>query len=166
LDSLFVGREVKMKRLIFLILLIMLIVVGCPQQSEQMPAEPITVHLSFPDGAPPLNQEAKLVCTVKTPARSAKNMSVSINLPEALELVSGDLSWSGDIAQGSEVEIIRAVVGSVKAGNWTIEATTYIDPEKHGGYGGTGKYNIYVSVFESSAEWGIYPPWYRNDFGC
>jgi len=157
-----------MKRILLPILVVitMLIIAGCPQQSEQMPAEPITVHLSFPDGAPPLNQEAELVCMVKTPARSAKNMSVSVNLPEAFELVSGDLSWSGDISQGSEVEVIKAVVRSTKTGNWTIEATTYIDPEKHGGYGGTGRYFVYVSVFDNSAKWGIYPPWYKNYFGC
>jgi hypothetical protein len=158
---------VKRILLIIICMLIMPLVPACNLfWHESPPAEPITVHLSFPDGAPPLNQEAELVCTVKTPAMSAKNLSLSINLPEALELVSGDLSWSGDIAQGVKVEVIKAVVRSTKTGNWTIEATTYIDPEKHGGYGGTGRYFIYVSVFENSAKWGIYPPWYKHGFSC
>lgn len=151
-----------MKRLTFLILLIMLSVVGCPQQSEQAPSSPITVDLSFPDGAPPLNQEAELVCTVRTPAMSAKNLGVSIDLPEALEVMSGNLSWSGDVAEGSEVEIIRAVVRSVKTGNWTIELNRYLDPEENGWFGFQNPYPIYISISEDLAEWGATPPWYKN----
>jgi hypothetical protein len=154
------------KRLIFLVLLIMLIVVGCPQQSEQAPSPPITVDLSFPDGAPPLNQEAELVCTVRTPAMSAKNLGVSINLPEALELVSGDLSWSGDVVQGSKIEIIRAVVRSVKTGNWTIELNRYLNPDENGGFGFQNPRPFYISISEDSAEWGSTPPWYKHGFGC
>ena len=143
----------------------MLIVVGCPQQSAQAPAVPITVHLSFPDGAPPLNQQAELVCTVRTPAGFAKNMSLSINLPEALELVSVDLSWSGDVARGTEVEVIEAVVRSVKTGNWTVELVAYLDPDENGGFGISGSSYIYISISEDSAEWGIRPP-RQGDFSC
>jgi len=158
-----------MKRILLLIItcvLIMPLVPACnlfPHESP--PAEPITVHLSFPDGAPPLNQEAELVCTVKTPAMSAKNLSLSVNLPEALELVSGDLSWSGDVAQGGEIEVIRAVVRSVEIGNWTIELIAYLDPEENGGFAISGSSHIYVSISEDSAEWGINPP-RQGGFSC
>jgi hypothetical protein len=147
---------------ILLLILIMLIASGCPQQSEQMPSPPITVELSFPDGAPPLNQEAELVCTVNTPVRSANNMSLSVNLPEALELVSGKLSWDGDVAKGEEAEVIRAVVRSVKTGNWTIELNRYLDPEENRGFGFQNPAPYYISISEDSAEWGITPPWYEG----
>jgi hypothetical protein len=122
----------------------------------------MTVELSFPNGAPPLNTEAELVCIVKTPAMSAKNLGVSVSLPEALELVSGDLSWFGDVAEGDEVEIIRAVVRSVKTGNWTIELNRYLDPEENGGVGFQNPDPFYISISEDSAEWGTTPPWYKG----
>jgi len=92
----------------------------------------------------------------------AKNMSVSVNLPEALELVSGELSWVGDVAEGDEAEVIRAVVRSVKTGNWTIEVHKYLNPEEHGGLGNSYWHPIYISISEDSAEWGVTPPWYEG----
>ena len=147
-----------MKRILLIIvcLLIIPLVSAC---GGGAPSPPITVNLSFPDGAPPLNQEAELVCTVNTPVRSANNMSLIINLPEALELVSGDLSWSGNVAKGSEVEIIRAVVRSVKTGNWTIELNRYLDPDENRGFRFQNPDPYFISISEDSAEWGITPPW-------
>ena len=160
--------KLRIKRLLLISILFCLILTllspGCPQQpatEEMPPAPPITVELSFPDGAPPLSHEAKLNCVVKA-RRNFENMSVEIGLPEGFELVSGDLSWVGDIPSGDDLEVIRATVRAVKTGNWTIEATTYIDPEKHSGFGGTGRYPIYVSISEDSSEWGIYPPWHEG----
>jgi hypothetical protein len=150
---------------VLLVLLPVSLVVGCPQQPEPeeiSPAEPITVNLSFPDGAPPLNQEAELVCTVNALSMPVKNMSVSVNLPEALELVSGELSWVGDVAEGDEAEVIKAVVRSVKTGNWTIELTAYLNPEENGGLKISGSAHIYISISEDSAEWGVTPPWYEG----
>ena len=152
-----------MKRILFLIItcvLIMPLVPACNLfPHETPPAASLAVLLSFPDGAPPLNQEAELVCTVNAPARSAKNLGVSVSLPEALELVSGDLSWFGDVTEGDEVEIIRAVVRSVKTGNWTIELNRYLNPEENGGFGFQNPDPLYISISEDSAEWGITPPW-------
>jgi hypothetical protein len=88
-----------------------------------------------------------------------KNMSVSVNLPEALELVSGELSWVGDVAEGNEVEVIRAVVRSVDTGNWTIELIRNLNPEEHGWSGFINPAPFYISISADSAEWGITPPW-------
>ena len=38
-----------------------------------------------------------------------------------------------NVPKGAGVEVIRAVVKSVKVGNWTIEVLGYIDPEERGG---------------------------------
>jgi hypothetical protein len=147
---------------ILLVILIMPIASGCPWQSEQEPAASLAVYLSFPDGAPPLNREAELVCTVDAPARSAKNLGVSVSLPEALELVSGDLSWSGDVAEGDEIEIIRAVIRSVEIGHWRIELNRYLDPEENRGFGFQNPDPYFISIYENLAEWGTTPPWYEG----
>ena len=141
-----------------------LLLPGCGQHSNGSPSPPITVELSFPDGAPSLNQEAELVCIVNA-YEPAKNMSVSVNLPEALELVSGELSWVGDVAAEDEVEVINTIVRSVKTGNWTIELTAYLNPEENEGVGISGSAYIYKSISEDSAEWGKYPPWYEGGGG-
>ena len=130
--------------------------------SATAPASPIAVEVSFPDGAPPLNCEAELNCIVEARSLSIKDMSVEIRLPEALELVSGNLSWVGDIAKGEQSEVISAVVRAVQTGNWTIEVHKSLDPKEHGGIGGNFSHPIYISISEDSAEWGITPPWYQK----
>ncbi len=155
-----------MKRILLPMLFIgVLLLPGCGQHSNDSPAPPITVELSFPDGAPPLNQEAKLVCTVNAHAMPVKNISVSVNLPEALELVSGELSWVGDVAERDEVEVIRAIVRSIKTGNWTIELIRNLNPEEHGWFGFINPAPYYISISEDSAEWGVTPPWQGGSDG-
>lgn len=138
---------------------------GCVWRPNIAPTEPVTVEVSFPHGAPPLGQTAELICIVKARAISVRNMSLEISLPEALELAHGELSWTGNISEGDEVEVISAVVKAVKTGNWAIEVHSYFNPEEHGFYGGDGWHTIYVSISEDSAEWGIYPPWYEGGGG-
>ena len=136
---------------------------GCTWMPNTAPMEPFTGYLSFPDGAPRLGQTAELIYVVKAEAINIKNMTVEVNLPEAFELVSGDLSWTGDIAKGDEAEVIRAVIKSVEVGNWTIETSGHLNPEENGGVGMSGSGPaIYVAVSEDSAEWGKYPPWYEG----
>ena len=136
---------------------------GCGLKGNSAPAEPVIIDVSFPADAPLLGQTAELICVVKAHIFDVRNMSLEIILPEALELVSGDLSWMGNISEGEEVEVISAVVKSVKTGNWTIEVHGYINPEEHGYYGGEGWFPIYVSISEDSAEWGTVPPWYKGE---
>lgn len=92
-------------------------------------------------------------------------MSVEIRLPEGLELVSGELFWFGDIAEGNEVEVIRAVVRSVDTGNWTIELIRNLNPEEHGWSEFIDPAPFYISISEDSAEWGITPPWQTGGDG-
>ena len=150
--------------LLLLLPLILLSTPGCNSSlRESPPASPITVEVSFPNGAPPLNKEAELTCIIK-PQCILKNMSIEIRLPEGFELVSGDLSWFGDISSGDDLEVIRANVRAVKTGNWTIESRWAINPEEQSGVSLVPGWipRIYVSVSEDSAEWGITPPWYKD----
>lgn len=118
---------------------------------------------AFPDGAPRLNHEARLIVKVNARAIRAKDMSANVSLPEGFELVSGNLSWVGDVAEGSEVEVIIAVIRAIKEGNWTIRTVSYIDPKEHGFLAGPANYPIYVRVSKDLAEWGVTPPWYKKD---
>jgi len=101
---------------------------------------------------------------VMEPGCILENISIEIRLPEGFELVSGELSWFGDISSGDELEVIRATVRAVKTGNWTIESRCAINPEKQCGISVVPGWHpaIYVSVSEDSAEWGITPPWYEG----
>lgn len=122
---------------------------------------PLTVNLLFPDGAPRLNQIALLVITVKANYMDATNMIVRVNLPEALELVSGELSWNGSVIKGDQVDVIKATVKSVKTGNWQIGIYKYVNPDENG-FGADGEVPFYISISEDSAQWGKTPPWYKG----
>jgi len=173
-----------MKHLIVIILTCMLPIlpaVGCDQDQAEPasketptvpisekniptePSPPITVDLSFPDGAPSLNQEAKLICIFKT-LRDLKNVTVEIRLPEGFELINGELSWMGDISAGDELKIIDTTIRAVEIGNWAIEIRQSMNPEKQSNLSFYPDWQdgIYVSVSEDSAEWGIRPPWFKE----
>ncbi len=154
--------------LVMAISLILISVPSCGSSPEDSP--PITVKLSFPDGAPPLNQEARLVCTVGTFV-AFTDLSVDISLPDGFELVSGRLSTSLDYYKPvdyyrlspqqanelDEFDVIDAVVRSVKVGNWTITCNAYLGPDTPAVLQDEES-AIYVSVSEHSAEWRTTPP--------
>ncbi|MBM2824676.1 MAG: hypothetical protein HW402_340 [Dehalococcoidales bacterium] len=153
-------------------LVLFLLTTGCvvkpppnPDVSPIPPASPVVLDISFPDGAPLLNHEARLAVKVTVRTFGVNNMSVNVSLPDAFQLVSGNLSWVGDIARGDKVtvEAITAVVRAVKTGNWTIDTLFNFDPGNGFRVGeGGGHYRVYVTVSERSAQWGIRPPWYKG----
>ena len=166
------GWKIYCKKISVLLLnlsIIVLLISGCtaPQETDNgktEPADPIDVDISFPNGAPPLNQTAELVCIVNNHTYgNLRDMSVDITLPDGFELVSGELSWLGDVPEGDEVEVIRAVIKSVKVGHWKIDCTSYLDPDKHGGLGRFDAFDVYVLVTEDSAEWAYWALWYSKD---
>lgn len=118
---------------------------------------------SFPDGAPPLNKEAELLCTVDTDFETEikdLNLRVSVDLPEGLQLVSGNLSWEGQvIAQPDEsVPTVRALVRSVKKGKWQIRVYGYLQKEYPGFTFLPGGFPVYLDISDDMAEWSLDPP--------
>jgi hypothetical protein len=129
------------------------------QKTQVPPTEPISLRVEFPDGAPPFNETATFICIVITRSMAAKDVSVTVKLPRAFELVSGNLTWQGNLPQGNETPVINAVIKSVETGDWTIDVRGYIDPEKHGLFGGNLYYPVYVRVTDKTAEWRLNPPY-------
>ncbi len=71
-------------------------------------------------GEPILNHEVEIVLSVN-PVMDAPNTSITLFLPEGIELVQGDLYWEGDIKKGDLVEIL-IMVKSIQEGQWEILA--------------------------------------------
>jgi hypothetical protein len=136
--------------------------------NETAPAEPVYVDLSFPNGAPRLNQTAELRCVIEilTPSLTADNVTIKINLPDGLQYVSGDLSaefgsmtyYSNKTSLPDKGEL-TAVIKPIRAGNYTIEAKLSLTPRDSDFTLGSGLHRIYLSVSENSSEWGTVPPW-------
>jgi hypothetical protein len=161
--------------------LLMLLAVGCNSVGERnstntttetppIPtnsvADPYFFEVSFPNGAPALNQVAQLRVITVHRTDIVDDVKIEVSLPEGFILISGDLTWSADSLPYGETEVINAQIKSQKTGNWVIEIlmqykglfiseseniTTHPSHE--------AKYRIFVSVTEESAEWGINPPW-------
>ena len=127
-----------------------------PASTPSTPLPDMSLDVSFPDGVPPLNETAALVCTITTRANSGlwKDIGVSFVLPDAFELVSGETSWKGDIAPASNITALNAVLKSVKTGNYTINLEKTF-PRSDGSFG-KDAFPIYVKILENSAEWNIY----------
>ncbi|MFC2049803.1 hypothetical protein ACFLTN_01330 [Chloroflexota bacterium] len=134
---------------------------GCSTEGNttNAPLPLVSVELSFPHGAPRLNQTAELRCLVEL-SIPADNITLELNLPDGLELVSGDFpAHLGTMTEG-EAKEINAIIRPVEVGNYTIEvkrSLVFQDPLVY--RPGPGLYYIYLSVSEHSAEWGTVPPW-------
>lgn len=128
--------------------------------------QPDYVNLSFPNGAPRLNQPAELHCVVGTAGLVADNVTVKINLPDGLQYVSGDLSAEfgtmpiivKPMPAIDKKEII-AIIRPIRSGNYTIEAKLSLIFRDLSSTLGPGLFVIYLSVSDNSAEWGTVPPW-------
>lgn len=123
------------------------------------PLQPISVDISFPNGAPSLNQTAQLKCVVKSSLKNESTLQLVIALPDAFQLISGDLSWQGVIPRESEIVAIDINIKSIKTGNWTINLYSHGISIPLGGYTVEGINPIYIQVMENEAKWGTVPPW-------
>jgi hypothetical protein len=131
------------------------------RQTTNVPLEePILIVLSFPDGAPSLNQTAELSCVIKSPGMDSINTKIDLNvvLPDAFQLISGDLSWHGIVLGKSEIEVINVKIKSIKTGNFTINVLDHV-VDNGSGFGGDGTNTLYVAVSNTSAKWDTIPPW-------
>lgn len=59
-------------------------------------SDPYFLEVSFPDGAPALNQVAQLKVVAVHKGRIVNDVQIEVILPEGFILVSGELSWSID----------------------------------------------------------------------
>ena len=59
-------------------------------------------------GEPILNQEVEILFSIK-PVLEAPNTTISVYLPEGIELVHGDIHWEGDIQKDEVVQITFTV---------------------------------------------------------
>jgi hypothetical protein len=147
---------------IIILLILLASALGLSSCTTESPAPPVNLELSFPHGAPHLNKTAELLCLVRTPALSADNVTVKINLPDGLQLVSGNLSAQFGTMSKGDVRELKAIIKPIKVGNYAIEAKlTLVPPQMSTFHLGPGLYTVYLSVAENWAQWGKYPPGYH-----
>jgi hypothetical protein len=163
-----------MKNAIFALFMVLILAVGltscgggekATQAATAVPetttAEPVSVVLTFPDGAPRLNESAVFKCTVINNSAIDKKMSIDLGVQAtAFTLESGSLSWSGTVPANSEATVIEAMLKSFHTGHWQIDAKYHIDTEPDG-YGGDFTSTIYVQSGIPSSQWGTTPPWQK-----
>ena len=85
-------------------------------------------------------------------------IDLNVKLPDAFELVSGSLSWSGDISGRGTVTLVSAQVRSKEVGNWIIEIPLHITVDVDWLKPNDRVIKTYVTVTEDSATWGNDPP--------
>ena len=129
--------------LVFVIVMVVVLSLGCLQKEseevippmptpEGVPSTPIEVNLSI-SKAPALNQTVELTCTVSS-IFDVPNTTAQIILPDGARLVSGDLTWRGDLGADKPIFFSAKIVFK-EAGNWAIEAVArhVIDEENSWG---------------------------------
>jgi hypothetical protein len=84
------------------------------------PSSPLSVDLTM-ERAPRLNETVVVTCTVKSLGYDAPDTTASINLPEGVVLVSGNIDWHGDLNADIPIEF-SAVIKFTEEGKWIISA--------------------------------------------
>ena len=154
---------------LFLAIILAIGLSGCGSEDKTTPAgastpevvtgEPVSVVLTFPDGAPRLNESKTFKCAVINNSAADKKINIDINAPKgSFVLESGSLSWSGTVPANSNATVIEATLKSDNTGHWQIDAYYNIDAEPDG-YGGDFTSTIYVKMGIPASEWGTTPPW-------
>lgn len=114
----------------------------------------ISPELSLPR-APKLGQTGELTLTA-TAMVDAPNAQVSIQLPREIELVSGNLQWSGNMARG-DVVVLKATIRPAKAGKWLIQSALAFSRDPGVLRFLPGHY-LYLYVFEDGSDTVEGPP--------
>jgi len=99
---------------------------------------PIVLNITVSDFTKPegLNSEANLTVTV-TPKEDISNVSIKIWLPEGIQLVNGNLTWSGNLIANTSVAL-NVRIRMVELGEWHIFA------------------NVEENCLESDGKWHTY----------
>jgi len=99
---------------------------------------PIVLNITVSDFTKPegLNSEANLTVTV-TPKQDISNASMKISLPEGIQLVNGNLTWSGNLIANISVAL-NVRIRIIELGDWHIFA------------------NVEESCLESDGKWHTY----------
>lgn len=133
---------------IFLLLLMM------PASVTASIKSPVKVDLEISE-APALNQPFQMTCTVKSMI-AAPNTSAEILLPDGAELLSGKLTWAGDLEKDRAITFTALAVFR-KTGNHTIEARAKY-PIDETNFWGDGK-EIFLHVDIDRGQFGyLLPP--------
>lgn len=133
------------------------------QDSEEpvWPAEsPVMVKLLAGEFEPPkLGGEGKLT-VILTSSMDVHDVTVRVNLPRGISLVSGRLIWNGDVEANVSTSF-SLIVKACEVGRWNIAATAnyYLTSGVWSRwYGDTGQLGIYISEDEISVVSGEFPP--------
>ncbi|MDD5311424.1 MAG: hypothetical protein PHO26_00115 [Dehalococcoidia bacterium] len=125
---------------------------------------PLHIYSSFTNGVPRLNQADELKFVVCFLACNVKNASVTFVIPVGIQLVSGNLRWSGDFGKKENKEF-KIVVRPVRAGDYTIGVELSYPDQPDCGYGAvstTYSMNILLTENSSKCEFTYGPPSWRE----
>jgi hypothetical protein len=146
------GKKwVKRVDILVVVLLIFGACAGCIHQEEGSEPAPAMEDYFRGDfittGEPILNQEVEILFSI-TPVLEAPNTSITVYLPEGIELVHGDIHWEGDI-QKDEVVQITFTVKPVQEGQlilWSYVESVFSSKHK--------EHYTYYLVFLTSKDSG------------
>jgi hypothetical protein len=125
--------------------------VGLPSKGEERaPSTPIKVELAI-SSIPAVNQSTEVTCTVSS-IRDAPDTTAQIILPEGAELVSGDLTWQGDLEADKPISFSATIVFK-ETGSYAIEAVARCEIVKANSWGDIDVSYMHVGVDRSTRGW-------------
>jgi hypothetical protein len=126
-----------------------------PAPSSNIPSEPsapIKVELYMPS-APRLNEAIEVTCTVSA-VIDMPDSSARIELPDGVSLISGNLTWEGDLKANHPVSF-SAEISFNKAGKLAISASARHMISEKSGWGDADF--VYLNIGADKSEFG-WPP--------
>jgi hypothetical protein len=120
---------------------------------EKPPSEPssplqVTLYISH---APLLNEIVEVICTISSLV-SCPNSTAEVRLPDGATLVSGNLTWEGDVEPGGEPVSFSTEIVFHKTGHWKIEGVVRYMYNETSGWSDLD--TIYLNIGADHSEFG------------
>lgn len=125
-----------------------------PSQFTESPPSPLIQVELFMSEAPPLNTPINLTCTLTLISRypGVENTTAQIILPDGVTLVSGNLTWEGDLKSGESLSFSPTIIFN-EVGHYTIEAVTRHQIDNQHGWGDMDTLYLDIGVEQSQFGW-------------
>jgi hypothetical protein len=128
--------------------------VGAPTpiviKTKKDPATPVTVTMIL-SKAPRLNEPAELSLVIQS-ISDAPQTKAELILPEGTQVVSGDITWTGDL-QANQPVTLSATIQFTQPGNLTVQGKA-LSPQANGDVWGDMA-TLYLNVTEKAGKVGF-----------
>jgi hypothetical protein len=129
-----------------------------PTDTGEKPSGPFIYKLYFPQEAPKLGQTAELKSTLNV-VQDSDNVSLVLDIPNGIQIVEGSTTKYFEKLKKGDTREWPLFIKPDRIGNYEIKSYIRFNLVESDYRLREGSRSVYLMVNDSTAKWGIEPPW-------